>query len=413
MQSTSGTGLVYFVLSMVEANNAQCVFVVDTLTYIYMLLHSFHFHRIPIPRFLTVFPLRPLTLLSPKKSPSKSISYWHRLHTSKKRLPVLFIHGIGIGLYPYVNFLAELNHATNDTAEMIDGDDGDVGIIAIEYMPISFRITGAALTKDEMCADILAIVKAHQWPKFVLITHSFGSVIATHMFHSESLSPRIGPALLIDPVSFLLHLPDVAYNFTARKPKEANELQLHYFASMDMGVAHTLGRHFFWAENILWKEDVKGRNITAVLSGKDLIVNTQAVGRYLTEGAAHESNEFERSNGRGRHSTRLAGRQNGAPNGPSKTNGVIRRRPNGKENAHLEGIVNATPNSRANGTPTIRTDAEAWKTRPWKGQGLEILWFEDLDHAQVFDSKRDRRKLVNVVRAYCLSGSNEAYELNG
>ncbi|MCJ1358971.1 MAG: hypothetical protein MMC33_008971 [Icmadophila ericetorum] len=372
-----------------------CVFVVDTITYVYMLGHSFHFHRIPLPRFLTVFPFRPLTLFSVKESPSKSISYWHRPHTSKKRLPILFIHGIGIGLYPYVNFLAELNHAANETGDVIDGDDGEVGIIAIEYMPISFRITSAALTRDEMCDDILAIINAHQWSKFVLITHSFGSVIATHMFHFPPLSPKIGPALLIDPVSFLLHLPDVAYNFIARKPKQANEFQLYYFASMDMGVAHTLGRHFFWSENILWKEEVKGRKITAVLSGKDLIVNTEAVGRYLTEGGATENDDFEASSGSGRPSARM----NGALHGILKKNGVIHRRPNRKENGKPNGTTTAIPNGK--GSTNIRDDN--WKFRPWKGKGLDILWFEDLDHAQVFDSKRNRRKLVDIVRAYCLS----------
>jgi hypothetical protein len=51
-----------------------------------------------------------------------------------------------------------------------------------------------------------------------------------------------------------------------------------------MGVSHTLFRRFFWSENILWKEDIRNRSMTVVLSGKDLIVNTKAVRAYLTEG---------------------------------------------------------------------------------------------------------------------------------
>jgi hypothetical protein len=86
---------------------------------------------------------------------------------------------------------------------------------------------------------------------------------------------------MVDPVTFLLHLPEVAYNFTARKPRRANERQLHYFASTDMMVAHTLARHFFWAQNILWKDELRGRDVTVSLGGRDLIVNTETVGRYL------------------------------------------------------------------------------------------------------------------------------------
>lgn len=95
------------------------------------------------------------------------------------------------------------------------------------------------------------------------------------------MANKIGPMLLIDPVTLLLHLPDVAYNFTARKPRGANEHQLYYFACTDMMVAHALARHFFWSQNILWKDDVRGRDVTISLGGRDLIVDTETVGKYL------------------------------------------------------------------------------------------------------------------------------------
>ena len=67
-----------------------------------------------------------------------------------------------------------------------------------------------------------------------------------------------------------------------RKPVRANEHQLHYFASKDMGVSHTLFRCFFWSENILWKEDILDRRVTVALAGKDLIVDAKTVKEYLT-----------------------------------------------------------------------------------------------------------------------------------
>jgi hypothetical protein len=144
------------------------VFVVDTLASSYLRYHSFEFHRISLLRFPTVFPFRPLALLSPYRSPAKSLTYWHRPHTSKTKLPILFIHGIGIGLYPYVKFLAELNMESE-----MDGSDGALGIIAVEIMPISFRITSGALQKDEMCQEIQCILQEHGWGNFVLVSHSW------------------------------------------------------------------------------------------------------------------------------------------------------------------------------------------------------------------------------------------------
>ncbi|KAJ5497541.1 hypothetical protein N7463_009528 [Penicillium fimorum] len=313
----------------------SCVFVVDTITSCKMLYNGFHFYRNSLSQFFAVFPFRPLAILTAHRSPARHLTYWHRRHTSKKRLPVLFIHGIGIGLYPYTSFLRDLNRQLE-----ADATDGEVGIIALEIMPVSSRITYPALDKEVMLYEIQEIMRYHRWSKFVLVSHSYGSIIAAHLLKSDQFASLIGPTVFIDPVSFLLHLPNVAYNFIARQPARANEYQLWYFGSKDIGVAHTLARRFSWIDNIIWKEDLgvkteiqKGRNVTVVLSGRDLIVDTEAVGQYLM--------------------------------GSSET-----------------------------------VDKKAWKIRPWIGYGLELLWFEQLDHAQVFDSEDTRRPVIRTISTY-------------
>ena len=294
-----------------------------------------------------MFPFRPLTLLSTRKTPAATLTYWYRPHTSKKRLPVLFIHGIGIGMYTYVEFLAQLNrlhvqpsdHFTVDTPAA-EEPGGDVGVIAVELMSISFRITHAMPSSTQLVKEIHRILKHHGWEKVVLVSHSYGSVVSTHLLQSEITASMIGPIVLVDPVSILLHLPEVAYNFTVRKPRKANEYQLYYFASMDMGVSHTLHRHFFWDECVLWKEDIEGRNVTVVCAGRDLIVDTAAVAEYFLEDV----------------------------DDPETTN-------------------------------------KDFKNSKWKGQGLDLLWFDNLDHAQVFDSKQNCAVLARVVREYSASGA--------
>jgi hypothetical protein len=214
-------------------------------------------------------------------------------------------------------------------------------------MPVSSRITQPALKRDAMTFEIMQIMRYHEWSRFVLVSHSYGSVIAAHLLKSDPFAALIGPTVCIDPVSFLLHLPDVAYNFIARRPARANEYQLWYFGSKDIGVAHTLARRFSCIDNIIWKEDLgiktekdqqEGRNVTVVLSGKDLIVDTQTVGQYLM--------------------------------GSSKL-------------------------------PTIDKEiAQPWKNMPWVGYGLELLWFEQLDHAQVFDFENTRRPIIRAICVY-------------
>ncbi len=106
-------------------------------------------------------------LFGAHSSPARSLTYWHRPHTSKTRLPILFIHGIGVGLYPYIDFLAELN--ANDGEDL---SDGQMGIIALEIMPVSSRITGEAMSQDKIGDEVHRILKEHKWEKFVLVSHS-------------------------------------------------------------------------------------------------------------------------------------------------------------------------------------------------------------------------------------------------
>lgn len=138
---------------------------VDSLTSLQLAYHKFEYRRTPLRSFFSVFPFRPHNLSAKQKSPSDILTYWHRKHTSKTKLPILFIHGIGIGLWPYVDFLAEINGKADV--------DETVGIIAIEIMPVSFRITAQALQKSKMCKEIDKILEAHGWDKLVLVSHSY------------------------------------------------------------------------------------------------------------------------------------------------------------------------------------------------------------------------------------------------
>jgi pimeloyl-ACP methyl ester carboxylesterase len=378
---------------------------------------GFHFHRTALTRFFTLFPLRPVALFSRQRSPVRHLTYWHSPHTSRTKLPIVFIHGIGIGLYPYVDFLKELKSASGVGG---GGIDDQVGVIAIEIMPVSFRITHQALDKEEICDEIQAIVGHHGFGKYVLVAHSYGTAAATYMLKSERTSNQIGQVVLIDPITILLHLPDVAYNFTRRKPVTANEHQLYYFASMDMGISHTLARQFFWSDIILWKKDFRHRRMTFSLAQRDLIVNTEAVGQYL---ASSDCDTIDYKHDRGEP---IDGAEGNDSNDRVGSNGNVHVKSCG--NGYGEDNDEALYDAKANGNYFLATNGQAgngqatkpkshakinaqatevmpvpldWKSRPWRGQGLEILWQHGIDHAQVFDSAKRRKGLLSAIRAYC------------
>jgi pimeloyl-ACP methyl ester carboxylesterase len=326
--------------------------IVDLVTYFRLRYHGLKFHAQAKAHSQSVIPLRPQSLFIEKRSVAR-LSYWYRPHTAENKLPVIFLHGIGIGLWPYVSYLSGLNKGFPK--------DEKIGIIALEILPVSFRLTGAPLSQAEFISEITLILEEHGWDQFAVVGHSYGTVLAAHMVKSPSLNPRIKSLMLIDPVCILLHLPDVAVNFTRRKPTRANEYLLWYFASMDPGVAHCLGRHFFWKDNIAWKEELleivgeqviepRSRKVVVCLAERDLIVDTRTVQQYLVNGKDWTS----------------------ASNGLQQSNSI-----------------NATSSS--------------FSEHGRDNNSIEVIWFGGLDHAQVFDKKETTAQIIDLTRLCCES----------
>lgn len=102
--------------------------------------------------------------------------------------------------------------------------------------------------------------------------------------------------------------------------------------------------------------------ITASLARRDLIVDTEAVGAYLMQDDVVPDPVLRRRDGE---------------DGVSEREGVM--------GLEVEG----------------ENKKQEWKEREFVGKGLEVLWWDELDHAQVFDIKETREKLVRVLVEYC------------
>ncbi|KPI39877.1 uncharacterized protein AB675_11475 [Cyphellophora attinorum] len=326
----------------------------DTLACVMLWMYGFRFYRPSRWTFFKSFPLRPVVLLSSNSAPSETFTYWMLPHTSKdpKHQPVMFVHGVGVGLHFYLPFLrALLPHCRAH----------GIGIICLEVNQVCSRITNALPAPLQIVAEINQILEYHGWQhrRPVLLTHSYGSVIASHLLYDIGSREKFGPLIFADPVCFSFHPPDVAFNFLRRKPKSASEWQLWYFASMDPDVGRCMTRRFRWQESSLWRQGVEGRGkkyreagrVTVLLSGKDIITDVETTGAYLT-----------RSRGKDGGSDGKWYRQSMA------------ERMDGK-----------------------------WKERKWTGkEGLEVVYLPGLNHAEIFEEERERALLVEIVKTYSL-----------
>lgn len=321
------------------------ILVVDHAAHVAMSWYGFHYYARAPAAAANTFPPRPLELLAWRRSPAPSLGYWYHPHQSgRDDLPVVFFHGIGIGLWTYVRFLTDLRNASKPGANGCGR-----GVIAVEILPVSFRLTPPVLSKADFLKEMASILDYHDgWDKFTMVSHSYGSVLSTHVLLSPTLGPRVPSVVLVDPVTVMLHMPSVAYNFTRRRPRQANEWQLWYFASTDPGVAYCLGRHFFWSENIIWREDLiscgdkgpEARKTTVFLAGRDLIVDAAVVAQYLGEGLAISSEDD-------------------------------------------------------------RVGQVQYDNNHGRADKVDVIISPKLDHAQIFDRVPDHRRLVEIVERHC------------
>lgn len=135
--------------------------------------------------------------------------------------------------------------------------------------------------KQEYVDAVEALMHSNNHTKGLFVGHSLGTVTSSWIIHLKpDLCHRV---ILIDPVCFLLHLPDVAFNFIHRQPVTANQWLYWYFVSNEPGIAWFLGRGFYWFENILWLTELPNTcKMTVFLSENDMIVDVPSVFKYLT-----------------------------------------------------------------------------------------------------------------------------------
>jgi len=208
--------------------------------------------------------------------------------------PILFIHGLGLGLLQYSIFLRHLVNAMIDRPVLVLLQPQ----ISQDFLHSRYlKPLGRCQTVEKLLSLLVELgwvdqgstnasdrlTSASKTKGITILSHSNGSY--THAWLLKDCPNIVTRSCFVDPVTFCSWEGDVCYNFIYRNPTTGMELLMRYFVAAELGVANLLQRHFDWASNSLWYEEIpNARDPTKtffMLGGKDAIVSSERVLKYL------------------------------------------------------------------------------------------------------------------------------------
>lgn len=145
--------------------------------------------------------------------------------------PIVFFHGIGIGLSPYLRFIYSIMERFPDRT-----------IILFEKGAISMQLASHYLLPEQYAKKVHEKIRAEGIDQIVVVGHSLGTMVICWLdyFYPDLIQSR----LFLDPVCFALWTSDIARNFMYRSPDNMKHYVLKYVASMEPGISLYLRRYF-------------------------------------------------------------------------------------------------------------------------------------------------------------------------
>lgn len=207
--------------------------------------------------------------------------------SSESNRPLLFVHGLGMGLAQYMTFVHYLSTANTFM-------ERPVVVLLQPHISMSIFSRGYLKPPSETTTveGIERLAQRHGFDVsgMTVLSHSNGSIV--HGWLLRGLPNLITRSCFVDPVCFALWEPDVCYNFLYSVPRTPIEYLMRYFVSRELGIALMLQRTFDWSANLLFPTDIPNLHdpfrTAFYLSEKDSIVNADRVRRYLRRHGVRE-----------------------------------------------------------------------------------------------------------------------------
>jgi pimeloyl-ACP methyl ester carboxylesterase len=176
-----------------------------------------------------------------------------------KSPPILFCHGVGLGLAPYVP-LVQRFAATGRP------------VIAVEFKHLAMRWTRRVPTIDEAAAALAAAVEALGARRVDAVGHSFGTFFLSRLLRTRP--DLVRTVALLDPVVCCMWTGDLVSSFVYQPHASKRTGALTWTIARDLHAAVAVSRRFFWTDYELWPHELAaaGKRALLAVGGKDDLV---------------------------------------------------------------------------------------------------------------------------------------------
>ncbi|GJP49123.1 hypothetical protein CLOM_g8378 [Closterium sp. NIES-68] len=186
---------------------------------------------------------------------------------------VVFVHGLGIGLTPYLAFI-----------HMLLAAFGRKPFIVVELPHLACQLTSASPTIEEVTAALVETLRKHGYKRVAYVGHSYSTFIAATLLRRHR--SVVAAMSIIDPVCLLLCLPKVLHTFVYRLPGGDHlaawigEAVRWVLCSRELQVARSICRGFSWQEYLVWGDELPPASLV-MLAGDDQLVPSPQVQSHL------------------------------------------------------------------------------------------------------------------------------------
>ena len=188
-------------------------------------------------------------------------------NNGSKKLPIVYAHGIGIGLIYYMEFIDKLLELGRP-----------IFLPEIPYVS-GFRFwlgSHSVLSPTVVASTLTAMFASHGFSSGTFIGHSYGTSWLSYMC---KFAPNAVAALLfLDPICFCLHYCKLTKNFVYHTPDPGVS---SFMVRTDLMVNWTIQRAFPWNWIILFAEQIHVP-CSVFLSDKDALVPVDRVLKYFS-----------------------------------------------------------------------------------------------------------------------------------